>query len=65
MIIFRSVRHQTPLWKSSSLPLLFHGIEQKVLHIAGGATIEEMNETIRGISVQLRREEKGFSLVRS
>lgn len=45
--------------------MLFHGIEQKVLHIAGGATIEEMNETIRGISVQLRREEKGFSLVRS
>lgn len=48
-------------WKSSSLPLLFHGLSEETIKSLGSVgNLGEMNESARSMMVQLRWEDGGW-----
>ena len=69
IIATRPLGSRAPVWKSSPLPLLFHGFERPISPQRGGASpnggedLDDMEILARGIIVRLERTEKGLMLV--
>lgn len=65
LTILETARHTTKVWKSSPIPLLFHGLEQEQLEQDGVGqtrTLAEMEALASGMTVQLRDEGDGYKL---
>lgn len=68
-IATRPVGSRAPVWKSSPLPLLFHGFERPISPLRGGGSpngredLDDMENLARAIIVRLEHTEKGLMLV--
>ncbi|KAK5958482.1 hypothetical protein OHC33_000325 [Knufia fluminis] len=49
---------KAPLWKSSTLALLFHGLEDDEIRISNAETVSEMNQAAEHTTVRLRRSDR-------
>lgn len=71
VVVTRPLGSRTPIWKSSPLPLLFHGLELPVASQIGGGHFDDseeldgMEDLARDIVVRLERTERGLMFVQS
>ncbi len=61
----RPMGKRAPIWKSSPLALIFHGLELPNRHQKGVDDINGMEELSKGITFRLGTTERGLNLVES